>query len=434
MSILSTLILALDKSNRRVDESGILHVETTHISKAIINPYMGFEIPLCENLGLDPDKTYYLYRDASELEKAAETFKNLPVLSKHIPVFADKPPKEFIIGSTGSDTKFNDPYLDVSLSIWDENAINLIESDAKKELSSAYFYDVDMTSGDINGQKYDGVMRNIRGNHVAIVETGRAGHDVMVADENIFNLSKDKSTMKMTKKGKARLRLLKAALPKLAQDAGLPALVNGKTIDKTKIKEIYLAQDDSMDPQQLDNIIDAVLGVEQVEENPDPENMEAGVGDEGSPHEKLHGFLAEKGLSENDIETAKGFFPVEAAKDEEPDDNIQESEKSKEWGKPAMDAALKAHEEKLTLKFKELEQAKADVRPIVGDVLGMDSAESVYKFALDHKKIAHDGIDDVNALKAILKASLIASDAKPYQTFTGKVKKLTDAFPGLKRF
>ena len=443
-------LLAFDKSARHVDENGILHVDITHISKAVINPYMGYEIPLHKELGLDPDKVYHLYRDADELEKASDTFRNLPVLSKHVPVFADKPPKELIIGSTGSDVEFNSPYLSVSLSIWDESAINLIEANAKKELSSAYLYDADMTPGELNGEKYDGVMRNIRGNHVAVVESGRAGSDVVVADSNPFYKSslKENNTMRMTKKGKARLTLLKAALPKLAQDAALPALVNGKAIDKEKVKALYLALDDSMDPQQLDNIIDAVLGVEQVEETPKPMNLEtteAGVGDEeteSSPHEKLHSFLAEKGMSEDDIETAKGFFPMgsddESEAEENPteddDDNIDESEESKNWGKPAMDAALKAHEAKLTAKFRELELAKSDVRSVVGEVLGMDSAEDVYKFALKSKKIAFDGVNELAGLKAVFKASLIAMDAKPHKTFSGKVKSMTDAFPGLKRF
>ena len=99
-----------------------------------------------------------------------------------------------------------------------------------------------------------------------------------------------------------------------------------------------------------------------------------------------------------------------------------------------MDAALKAHEAKLTAKFKELELAKADVRSVVGEVLGMDSAEDVYKFALKSKKIAFDGVDELAGLKAIFKASLVAMDAKPHKTFSGKVKSMTEAFPGLKRF
>ena len=115
------------------------------------------------------------------------------------------------------------------------------------------------------------------------------------------------------------------------------------------------------------------------------------------------------------------------------DEIIEEDQDSKEWGKPAMDAALKAHEIKLTAKFKELELAKADVRSVVGDVLGMDSAEDIYKFALKSKKIAFDGVNELAGLKAVFKASL-TMDAVTHKTFSGKVKSMTDAFPGLSRF
>ena len=96
-------LLAFDKSARLVDESGILHVEKSNISKAIVNPYMGSEIPRWDELGLDPSKVYYLYRDPEELSKASDTFRNLPLLSKHVPVFAEKPPKDLVIGCVGSE-------------------------------------------------------------------------------------------------------------------------------------------------------------------------------------------------------------------------------------------------------------------------------------------------------------------------------------------
>lgn len=470
-------LLAFDKSARLVDESGILHVEKSNISKAIVNPYMGTEIPRWDELGLDPSKVYYLYRDPAELERSTDTFRNLPLLSKHVPVFAEKPPKDLVIGCVGSDVEFKAPYLQASLSVWDKNSIALIEANAVKELSSAYFYDADMTPGVIDGTHYDGIMRNIRGNHVAVVENGRAGPDVVVADADPFIKPSTENPMRLTKKGKARLTLLTNALPKLAQDEKLPSLVNGKSVDKDEVMEHILAQDDSYSREQLDNIIDAILDVEQ---DPEPQTIEptdgpeqGSVGDEegesegeteeepkeASPHEKLHQFLADKGMDDDDIETAKGFFPMGADDDKEEsseemtEEETKEEEKetpaqdmcdeAKDDAKPAMDemaldAALKAHEEKITEKlkaeFKELEIAKSEVRSVVGDVLGMDSAEEVYKFALESQKIAFDGVEELSALKAIFKAAntVMASDSKP--SITGKIKSLTEAFPGLKNY
>ena len=48
------------------------------------------------------------------------------------------------------------------------------------ELSCGYTCDVDNTPGTVNGRRYDAVQRNVRGNHVALVDEGRAGKEVRV--------------------------------------------------------------------------------------------------------------------------------------------------------------------------------------------------------------------------------------------------------------
>jgi hypothetical protein len=216
--------LAFDyKSVRHYDHDGRLHVESSNISKAVINPYLGREIPDWDSLGLNPDKVYKLYRDPAELQQAAHTFNNLPLLSRHIAVTADDHPSELVIGSTGTDAEFVNPYLKNSLVVWPEDAIRDIESEDKKELSSAYRYRADMTPGEIQGEKYDGVMRDIVGNHVALVKEGRAGSDVVVGDskENLMTTKK----VRMSRQAAIAISVLSANLrPKLAKDAKLDLL------------------------------------------------------------------------------------------------------------------------------------------------------------------------------------------------------------------
>ena len=431
-------LLAFDKGSvRHVDENGILHVEKTNISKATVNPYYGREIPNHSALGLNPDEVYQLFRDPDELKKAADTFNNLPVLSEHTPFFSNDIPRDKVIGSTGSLGEFDGVYLTNSLSIWDANAIALIEADAKKELSSAYFYEADMTSGVFDGQQYDGIMRNIRGNHVAVVESGRAGSDVLVADSNPFT-QKDDDTMKLTKKGAARLKLIQAAAMQtnLAMDA---KLLNARKLDKAAIKQALIAQDIS--PEQLDNILDAVIGVEESPEAIEIEKPAEGAAtdddDTLSPHDKLGSFLAEKGLSADDIEEAKSYFPM-SADDEEIEEKAESTEEEvdgEKVDKPAMDAALKAQETRLIKRFKDLESAKSDVRSTVGEVLGMDSAEEVYKFALRQSGVKFEGVSELAGLKAIFAASrgaaTLAQDSAKSKT-TSVTKSLFERFPHLK--
>src|SRR6185437_14740229 len=156
-------------SVRRFDEDGRLHVETTPISKAVVNEYFGREIPGSEKLGLQPDRKYRLLRHPDELKKGAETFNNIPLMIAHVRQSADDPQKDKVVGSLGTDSSYEHPYLKNSLVIWDKDAIDGVQNGSRRQLSCSYRYDPDMTPGTWEGQSFDGVMRNIRGNHTALV-------------------------------------------------------------------------------------------------------------------------------------------------------------------------------------------------------------------------------------------------------------------------
>ena len=168
-------------SARSTDENGFLHVASSHITKATVNPYYGREIPGWREAGLDPDAVYYGFRDPVELQKSLPTWAGLPLHIEHHVDSADEPAKLTRVGAVGA-AAWNAPYVDAPLTVWDAEAIAAIEDGSFRELSCAYRYDPDFTPGRYEGIAYDFVMRNIRGNHVALVEEGRAGPDVVVAD------------------------------------------------------------------------------------------------------------------------------------------------------------------------------------------------------------------------------------------------------------
>lgn len=185
-----TVFLAFDRSSvRSLDKFGRLHVEASNISKATVNPYFGREIPDWQRLGLSPTRVYNMLRDPDELAKAAPTFNNLPILDQHIPAMAADTAKNgwrhAVVGTTGTDSVFDDGYLKNSLSVWVKPSVDRINDNSQRELSSAYAYDADMTGGTYQGLRFDGIMRNIVGNHVALVKLGRAGRDVIVGDANL---------------------------------------------------------------------------------------------------------------------------------------------------------------------------------------------------------------------------------------------------------
>lgn len=413
---MATIKLALDRSARRIDADGRLHVDRSHISKATVNPYYGKEIPGYEALGLQPDKVYRLLRDPVELERAAPTFARLPVLSEHVPVTVEAPRPDLVVGAIGSEVVFTPPYLDADLCVWDATAIAGIETDKVRELSCAYRYVPVMEAGEFEGQPYDGRMTEIQGNHLALVEVGRAGSDVVVADRNPFNFKE--TAMKMSKLGKALFAALCAASPVLAADSALPALVgnaNRKTFKPDEIKAKLLALDADLDPQQLDNVIDALLDVEQ---DPKPVETPAAAADE-SPADKLRALLAGK-VDDATLEQACALCNAPAA-----DEKSEECEPGmkKEEVAAAMDSLRKD--------LREANEAAREVRHVVGD-LAMDSAAEIYGFALDHMKVDRKGVEGAAALRALFK---VATANKPTPVHVAQDSAgLAAKFPGAARF
>lgn len=407
--------LALDRSARRLDVDGRLHVERSHISKAVVSPYYGQEIPGYEALGLSADKIYRLLRDPVELERAAPTFARLPILSQHVYIKADDSRPDLVVGAIGSNITFTDPYLDADTTFWDAEAIAGIESGAVQELSCSYHYVPDMTPGDYKGEPYDGRMTEIQGNHLALVEVGRAGADVVVADNNPF--IKESAIMKMTKLGKALFLALSAASTVLAADSALPALVGlatKKDFKKSDVRKKILALDEDLDPEKVDGVLDSIL---DIGEDPTPLATPAAAVVK-SPADQTRELLAGK-VDDMIIEQICAMFEPDPALDEA-DDKM-----SKEDVATAMDS--------LRADLREAEEAKRDVRDIVGDVIGMDSAETVYGFALDHMKVDREGVTGAKALRALFKVAATHTGSKtPIIAQDGDA--MVKQFPNANRF
>lgn len=177
-------VLAFDRMMVSLDRdestSGRLLVDRAHLTKSTVSPYWGREIPRYRELGLDPDRKYMLLRDPRELAtpETVASFKGLPILKEHMPASAADHPQDLVIGATGDTPSYEHPYIDASLVFWPQEAIEDIEANKKRDLSASYNYDAIMQPGVYEGQRYDGRMVNIRGNHIALVPEGRNGADV----------------------------------------------------------------------------------------------------------------------------------------------------------------------------------------------------------------------------------------------------------------
>lgn len=363
--------LAFDRQSvRSFDADGMLHVETTPISKSNICIYYGREIPDWESMGLNANYGYRLLRDPAELERGAPTFNNKPVLNTHLPFLASNPPQEAIIGSTGESARMVGDYLQNSIVVWSDKAIAGIESGQQREISSSYRYRADMTPGVYNGEEYDGVMRDIVCNHVAVVPSGRAGPDVLVYDE------KPKGYSIMSKLDKLWAKLL----PHLAADAE-PEEVK---------KELKNLVEDEDEDEKKDKPKTA-----------DDEQTEADKDDE-SEAERLK--REEKELKE---------------REEREDADRKKDREMANDAKLAMDAL----ESKLARKFKDLREAERMCEPLIGNV-ACDSAEEVYRMALEHHGVK--GVKGIHAsalkpMVELLQGKKMANDSAP-ERITSDVK------------
>jgi|HubBroStandDraft_6_1064221.scaffolds.fasta_scaffold197663_2 hypothetical protein len=180
---------ALDRaaSSRSYDSDGRLRVRDCRISRACVSPYRADEIPDPHGtLGLDSSKTYMLLRDPEELRRAAHTFAGCPILSTHMATSADDHPSALTVGAVGTNVKFDGEWLTADLVFWTADVIEAIESSEARDLSAGYSYVADLTPTTFRGTRADGVMRQIYGNHVAVIPAGRV-EGAMVGDSALLH-------------------------------------------------------------------------------------------------------------------------------------------------------------------------------------------------------------------------------------------------------
>lgn len=275
-------VLTFDaKSVRSIDENGFMRIAISPFTKEQVAPYYGREIPGWEKLGLDPEKTYMGYRPSEELQKAEtiESINGIPVQFRHHPDFSDAPAHETRVGAAGTDAEWREPYLMNSLIIYDDKAKDVIKSGFMRELSLAYRYDPEIKAGEWNGKKYDFIMRNIRANHIALVEEGRAGADVLVYDSK----QKEDSNMPLPFNDsdepieKAEVALAQAIidLHKKGNDGEVKDITEDEagTEQVDTIIETYCGEMDDDKKSELKNALMALAGGQVQDE--DPEGVES---------------------------------------------------------------------------------------------------------------------------------------------------------------
>lgn len=177
-----------ESSAREKDVNGFITIPKNPISRSGIFQYLGASIAQRDKAGniidgTDPHKMYNVYRPESELQDpvALESFKLVPLVDDHTMLGDGQVPAEQkgVHGTTGETIEFRDGILYATLRIFSATLKDMIEA-GKTALSLGYRCVYEKVSGVFNGEPYDFIQRNMRGNHIALVDAARC--DVAVLD------------------------------------------------------------------------------------------------------------------------------------------------------------------------------------------------------------------------------------------------------------
>jgi hypothetical protein len=149
---------------------------------------------LPSEIGLLGDGIVKVYRNESEVfsPQAMASFEGKPVTNDHPPDLLT--PQNATIFSKGSAKNVRRSPTDTDLLvadlvIYDESLIDLVKNKGKREVSCGYEFNL-VDNGDGTYSQ-----TNIVGNHVAVVDNGRAGHTVAIKDSKNSNVEGEKKRM-----------------------------------------------------------------------------------------------------------------------------------------------------------------------------------------------------------------------------------------------
>lgn len=145
----------------------------------------GIQVYLGREVGKPEMDQVRVFRPEAEVfaTDALRSFAHRPVTNDHpTEAVSARNWKQHSVGMTGDEIARDGTFVRVPMVVMDQAAIDAVEA-GKRELSMGYSCDLDFTPGTTpDGDAYDAIQKNIRGNHLAIVAAGRAGPQCRIGD------------------------------------------------------------------------------------------------------------------------------------------------------------------------------------------------------------------------------------------------------------
>mgnify|MGYP001071575881 CR=1 FL=1 len=199
--------------NRIRTPEGFLICKNVPIAKVGTQQYLG------EELGLEGYENILVEVVRTEQEvfspKTIASFEGKPFTDDHpeqSEFVTTENYKQYVKGHVTNvrrgEGDFSDKLL-ADIIVYDKTVIEEIESGRKREISCGYGCDYGINE---NGNI---LQINITGNHVALIEEGRAGHSVRILDHNKYK----KGVVKTMAKMKTKKQIIARLFPSFAKDA-----------------------------------------------------------------------------------------------------------------------------------------------------------------------------------------------------------------------
>lgn len=168
----------------RLTRDGYL-VADAKIARTGIQLYSGKEVDPENKQGWRDRAVVRVYRPESEVfaTDAMASFAHKPITDDHpSEAVSSKNWKAHSVGMTGNEIARDGAFIRVPMVVMDAASIQNWK-DGKRELSCGYESQIVFDAGTTpEGEPYDAIQTNIRGNHLAIVGRGRAGSECRIGD------------------------------------------------------------------------------------------------------------------------------------------------------------------------------------------------------------------------------------------------------------
>lgn len=157
-------------------------VATPRVARTGIQLYYGSELGMT---GDDASKVFKINRPETEVfnTDSLATYGFKPVTDDHPPKeVTSETWKDYARGQVGGEVLRDQEFIRVPMAVMDSRTIKKVEG-GKVEISVGYDCEIEMTPGTLaDGSKFDGSQKNIRVNHVAIVDAARGGAKLRFGD------------------------------------------------------------------------------------------------------------------------------------------------------------------------------------------------------------------------------------------------------------